>query len=70
MALSSEIVDAPLLRITVQPSETNGLRLPSQIAIDKIFTVRREKVGSVIGQLEDEVMMAINRSLLVFLGVA
>lgn len=64
------MVDAPLIRVTVVPSEQNGLRMPSQIAVDKMFTVRREKIGRPIGQLEDELMVAVNRSLLVFLGLA
>ncbi|MDR8067731.1 type II toxin-antitoxin system PemK/MazF family toxin [Burkholderia cenocepacia] len=67
---SSAMVDAPLIRITVVPSEQNGLRMPSQIAVDKMFTVRREKIGRPIGHLEDELMVAVNRSLLVFLGLA
>jgi mRNA interferase MazF len=70
MTLSSEIVDAPLLRINVAPSEANGLRVPSQIAVDKVFTVLREKVGAAIGQLEDETIVAVNRAMLVFFGLA
>ena len=42
LLMSSAMVDAPLIRITVLPSEQNGLRMPSQIAVDKMFTVRRE----------------------------
>ncbi len=70
LLMSSEIVDAPLIRIKVAPSEQNGLRAPSQIAVDKMFTVRREKIGSIIGHLEDEIMVAVNRAMLVFLGLA
>ncbi|MDR5647907.1 type II toxin-antitoxin system PemK/MazF family toxin, partial [Burkholderia cenocepacia] len=70
LLMSSAMVDAPLIRITVVPSEQNGLRMPSQIAVDKMFTVRREKIGRPIGRLEDELMVAVNRSLLVFLGLA
>ncbi|ALV57712.1 MULTISPECIES: type II toxin-antitoxin system PemK/MazF family toxin [Burkholderia cepacia complex] len=70
LLMSSAMVDAPLIRITVLPSEQNGLRMPSQIAVDKMFTVRREKIGRPIGHLEDELMVAVNRSLLVFLGLA
>jgi mRNA interferase MazF len=70
LLMSSELVDAPLLRITVQPTEQNGLHSVSQIAIDKIFTVKREKVGQVVGQIEDETMVAVNRALLVFFGLA
>ncbi|MCA8008893.1 type II toxin-antitoxin system PemK/MazF family toxin [Burkholderia cenocepacia] len=70
LLMSSAMVDAPLIRVTVVPSEQNGLRMPSQIAVDKMFTVRREKIGRPIGRLEDELMAAVNRSLLVFLGLA
>lgn len=70
LLMSSSMVDAPLIRITVVPSEQNGLRMPSQIAVDKMFTVRREKIGRPIGHVEDELMVAVNRSLLVFLGLA
>lgn len=70
LLMSSELVDAPLLRITVQPSEQNGLHAVSQVAIDKIFTVKREKVGKVVGQIEEETMVAVNRALLVFFGLA
>ncbi|MGI4857061.1 MAG: type II toxin-antitoxin system PemK/MazF family toxin [Janthinobacterium lividum] len=70
LLLSSEIVDAPLIRTKVQPSERNGLRVPSQIAADRMFTLRREKVGDVMGQIEEEIMNAVNRTMLVFLGLA
>jgi mRNA interferase MazF len=70
LLMSSEIVDAPLIRIEVTPSEQNGLRAPSQIAVDKMFTVRREKIGCVIGHLEDDIMVAVNRAMLVCLGLA
>jgi mRNA interferase MazF len=70
LLISSAIVDAPLLRINVQPSTANGLTKRSQIAIDKIFTVRREKLGDVIGQIEDDTLVAVDRSMLVFLGLA
>lgn len=70
LLMSSEIVDAPLIRINVNPSEQNGLRAPSQVAVDKTFIVRREKVGRIIGHLEDEIMVAVNRAMLVCLGLA
>jgi mRNA interferase MazF len=70
LLLSSELVDAPAIRINVAPTPRNGLNLNSQIAVDKIFTVRREKIGQEIGQLENETMIAVNRAMLVFLGLA
>ncbi|KWO48654.1 growth inhibitor PemK [Burkholderia sp. MSMB1459WGS] len=70
LLMSSEIVDAPLIRITIAPSKLNGLRALSQVAVDKMFTVRREKIGQTIGRLEEEAMVTVNRALLVFLGLA
>src|ERR1700730_7375697 len=70
LLMSSTIVDAPLIRIDVEPSDQNGLHTLSQIAIDKMFTVRREKIGNAIGQLEDEAMIAVNRAMVVFFGLA
>ena len=37
-------VDAPLVRLAVDPSEQSGLRVPSQLMIDKITTVSKSKV--------------------------
>lgn len=33
LLMSSAMVDAPLIRITVLPSEQNGLRMPSQMGL-------------------------------------
>ncbi|MBS0613081.1 MAG: type II toxin-antitoxin system PemK/MazF family toxin [Proteobacteria bacterium] len=70
LPITSEIRASPLLRITVQPSADNGLRKPSQVMIDKIQTVPQAKVGAAIGYLARDVMKIIDRSLIVFLGIA
>jgi mRNA interferase MazF len=38
--------------------------------VDKAHTVPREKIGRVIGRLEDETMSSVNRALATFLGFA
>ena len=58
-----------LLRITIEASAENGLRLPSQIAIDKITTLAVSRVTMVIGRTSDEVMTQVTRALAVFLEV-
>ena len=45
LLVSSMLIDAPLLRVTVQPDERNGLQKTSQVMIDKVMTVKREKLG-------------------------
>lgn len=66
---TSELVDAPLIRIQVMPSQENGLRSPSQIMVDKAAPMRREKVGARIGALDPEVLVLLNRSLAVVFGL-
>lgn len=68
--VTSELRNAPIFRITVDPAPDNGLQNISQIQIDKILSVPRERVGSVIGRLDDATMLKVNRSLAVLAGIA
>jgi mRNA interferase MazF len=70
LPVTSELRVAPLFRITVDPSESNGLSKPSQVMVDKPQSISREKIGVVIGHLDDETMLAVNRALAVFMGFA
>ncbi len=69
LPLTSELRNAVLFRIDVAPSAGNGLRKPSQIMLDKISTIAWEKVGERIGRLDDQTLMRVNRSLMVWLGL-
>jgi mRNA interferase MazF len=70
LPITSDTRDVPLLRIVVEPSETNGLRQRSEIMVDKAQTVSREKIGGIFGHLDDRTMLMVNRSLALFLGLA
>lgn len=70
LLISGTLVDAPLIRLTVQPTRQNGLLKPSQIQIEKAMSVQRHRVGAVIGHLDDASMPAVTRSLALFLGIA
>ena len=70
LPLTSEILDAPLLRITVQPNTRNGLRIGSQVMVDKPSSVMRKRLGPVFGRLDDTAMVTVNRALAVFIGLA
>jgi mRNA interferase MazF len=70
LLVSSTLVDTPLLRVTVQPTEINGLSKPSQVMIDKAMTVKRDKIGETFGYVSDASMLEISRCLAVFLGIA
>jgi mRNA interferase MazF len=70
LPITSELRDAPLFRVMVEPTKENGLHVPSQVMIDKAHTVPSEKLSKPFGRLSDEIMVAINRALAVFLGFA
>ena len=70
LPVTGELRDTPLFRILVQPSEGNGLSKPSQIMVDKPQSVARDKIGATFGRLDDATMVAVNRALAIFLGVA
>ncbi len=70
LLLSSALVEAPLLRLTVEPEAENGLRQSSQIMIDKTMTVMRGKIGQTFGRLDAQALLEVERRLAVFLGIA
>lgn len=70
LPVTSTLVAAPLLRITVQPSAENGLQQPSQVMVDKAMTVLREKVGPAFGRIDSVALLEVERCLAVFLGIA
>ena len=69
-AFTTDDTAAPLFRIPVDADETTGIRQPSWLMVDKITTVQRTKLGERIGQLSDDDMTRLARSVVVFLGLA
>ena len=68
--VTSTLVNAPLFRLAVEPTVRNGLRALSQVMIDKLTTVRRERMGATIGELDPETLTRVNRALALWLGIA
>ena len=68
LSLTSDLYDAPNIRVTIQPGEANGLQLPSQIMIDRAATLRRDKVGKYIGYIDAEILDDVYEKLTRFLG--
>ena len=68
--VTSTIVDAPLFRLTLDPTPSNGLRSVSQIMIDKLTAVRRDRIGKTVGRLDDGIMIRVNRAVGLWLGLA
>jgi mRNA interferase MazF len=69
-AFTTDPTDAPLFRLPVEPTKSNGLRASCRLMVDKITTVPKARVGAHVGRLADEDMVRLNRAVLVFLGIA
>jgi len=68
--LTSAFVDAPLFRLPLNPNSKNGLKQPSQVMVDKIVAMPRDKCGSVIGHLDRQDLITLNHMLAVVVGIA
>ena len=68
--MTSTLANAADFRITIEPSETNGLQRTSQIMADKPVTVRRERVSARIGRLDAPDVRRLNRALAFCLGLS
>jgi mRNA interferase MazF len=68
--ISFENVGAPLVRFQITPSETLPLNRTSWIEADMITTIRRTRVGRLIGRIRDTDLVRLNGALAVFLGLA
>ncbi|MGQ0743703.1 MAG: type II toxin-antitoxin system PemK/MazF family toxin [Acidimicrobiales bacterium] len=69
-AFTTDPTEAPLIRLVVEPDDTNGLRGRCSLMVDKITTMPVSKLGDRIGRLGDDDMVRLNRAMLVFLGLA
>ena len=70
LPVTSTLLAAPLVRIDIEPDTSNGLRQLSQVMVDKPQSVPRSRLGPAFGRVDDETMLAVNRALAVFLGLA
>lgn len=68
--ITSELTDTPDFRVTLDPSEANGLRERSQVMADRPVTVRRERIGQAIGRLGVEDVGRLNMALAFVMGLA
>jgi len=68
--MTSDVIDAPDFRVTIEPNEENGLCARSQVMADKPVTVRRARIGQLIGRLTDADMGRLNIALAFVMGLA
>ena len=68
--MTTDCIEAPDFRVTIEPSERNGLKQQSQVMADKPVTIRRERVGRQIGRLEPTDISRLNIALAFVMGLA
>lgn len=68
--VTGHLVDAPLLRLTLEPDPGNGLQKPSQVQVNRLLTLPTAKIGATIGRLSEEELIELDRLLAVVLGLA
>jgi mRNA interferase MazF len=68
--ITSALADAPLYRLQIEANAANGLKAPSQVMVDKIVAMPREKCGAVIGRLDDAGLIALDHMLSIIIGLA
>jgi mRNA interferase MazF len=57
--ITSEVIDAPLFRVTLPPGKRTGLDLPSQVMADKLVSVPRSAVSRAVGRCDAEELGAV-----------
>ena len=68
--LTTNPVEAPLIRIDVEATPLTGLDEPSRIMVDKVTTMLRANLRERIGRLPDSDLVRLDQALVVFLGLA
>ena len=68
LPLTSELRGLPLVRVPVEPDEETGLRVSSEVQIDKVMTVPRQRIGPRIGAVDEGTLRRVDEALGRFLG--
>ncbi len=68
--VTSTLVDAPLFRLPLLPCAGNGLRVASQVMVDKVASVPVDAVGEVVGEVDATTMTAVDAALRRWLGLS
>jgi mRNA interferase MazF len=68
--ITSELTAHLPVRPTIQPDQSNGLQLESQVMTDKLLPIRRDRIRRVIGTLDSNVIDQLDRALLIVLDLA
>ena len=67
--VTTHLLEAPLFRLALPASSENGLRQPSQIMVDKMQALKRERISRTIGRLNLSQIRALDEAVRLWLAV-
>ena len=68
--ITSSTRDVPAIRLDLPARSQTGLQREAQIMGEKLFAVKRERVGGIIGHIEPETLLELNQRLAFVLGIS
>jgi len=68
--ITSHLVGAPLFRIPVPPGRTTGLKQDSQVMVDKLIAIPRDKIRRRSGVLASAALKEVDHALRLWLELA
>ena len=68
--VTTHLEDAPLFRIPVPAGKTTGLKIESQVMVDKVIAIPRDKVTGRAGALPASALKEVDRALRLWLELA
>lgn len=67
--ISSELTGLTAFRVQLSASEATGLRVDSEVMIDKMIAAKRERIRRRIGHARPEQLAAVDRALRLWLNL-
>ena len=69
IALCLFTAEAPLTGLPIEPNGPNGLDSPARVMVDKITTVRKQKIGKRLDELAEKDIVRPDRAVATFLDL-
>ena len=67
--ITSDLLRRPAVRVPIAPSASTGLRIPSEVMVDIIQTLPKEKLGKMIGAIDAATLRQVDAALRLHLGL-
>ncbi len=67
--ITSHLVDAPMFRLRLDPMKQNGIKVASQIMIDKVMAIKNDRIRKKIGKLSQSDASNVDLALRLWLNL-